>query len=392
MPIKRLRRILRRQRFLGAAFLLLLALAGPGFAQDGPGFAQDGPGFAQDEAAAKPVESARGGFVVTPVVYYTPETLFSWGIVGIHYFRLGRPVVPSRLSHYRFNLVRTQNKQTIAEVDYELYLAGGAILLDGQIKYSLYPDRFYGSGNRSAAEDREDFNARNWRLQANLQRRWGKNLFTGLHLEMFSQHILETANDGLLAAGEFPGSRGARLTGIGLFGKWDSRDNTFSTGKGAYYALFLNFFPKMLGGDFAFSQLTLDARKYFPLGLGRGAVLAVQVIGKTVWGECPFQTLPMFGGLNLLRGFYEGRYRDRSMLAMQAEYRLPLWRRFGLCAFAGLAQVQPQAGLLSLGEFHSAGGVGLRYKFNPRENLNIRLDVGFADKSPAFYLTFAEAF
>jgi hypothetical protein len=37
-------------------------------------------------------------------------------------------------------------------------------------------------------------------------------------------------------------------------------------------------------------------------------------------------------------------------------------------------------------------GIGLRYKFNLRENLNIRLDVGFAGPSPAFYLTFAEAF
>jgi len=390
MPIKRLRGDRCRQRFLCAAVLLLLGLGKPGFAQDGPGFAQDRPGFAQGETAAKPVEQTRGGFVITPVVYYTPETLFSWGIVGIHYFRLGRSEMPSRLSHYRFNLVHTQNKQTIAQVDYELYLAGGVMLLDGQAKYSLYPDRFYGSGNRSATEDREDFNARNWRLQVNVQRRWGANLFTGVHLEMFSQHITETANNGLLAAGEIPGSRGARLTGIGLFGKWDSRDNTFSTSKGTYSALLLNFFPKALGSDFAFSQLTLDARKYFPLG--RGSVLAVQAIGKSTWGECPFQTLPMFGGLNLLRGFYEGRYRDMSMLAIQAEYRLPLWRRFGLCAFAGLAQVQAKSGQLSLGEFHPAAGIGLRYKFNPRENLNVRLDVGFADSSPAFYLTFAEAF
>ena len=57
-----------------------------------------------------------------------------------------------------------------------------------------------------------------------------------------------------------------------------------------------------------------------------------------------------------------------------------------------LAQVQPKIALLALGEFHAAAGVGLRYKFNPRENLNIRLDVGFADSAPAFYLTFAEAF
>jgi hypothetical protein len=376
MAAKQQRRIKYWLHCLGAAAILLLGSAIPG--------------WAQGKTAVKPSAPTRGGFVITPVVYYTPETLFSWGIVGIHYFQLGHSSLPSRLSHYRFNLVNTQNKQTIAQIDYELYLAGGTILLEGTAKYSLYPDRFYGSGNRSATESREDFNARNWRLQLNIQRRWGANLFTGLHLEMFSQKIIETASGGLLAAGDIPGSRGGTLSGLGLFGKWDSRDNTFSAGKGTYCALFLNFFAKALGSDFNFTQLTLDARKYFPLNAAQ--VLAVQGVFKAAWGDCPFQILPMFGGLNLLRGFYEGRYRDQSMLAVQAEFRRPLWARFGFCGFAGAAQVQDKISRLALKEFHIACGIGLRYKFDRRENLNVRLDVGFAGPSPAFYLTFAEAF
>ncbi len=102
--------------------------------------------------------------------------------------------------------------------------------------------------------------------------------------------------------------------------------------------------------------------------------------------------MPLVGGSSLLRGFYEGRLRDNCLLALQTEYRLPVVWRFGLCAFAGLAQVQSKPGLMSLGGFHSAGGIGVRYKFNSRENLNIRRHVGFAESSPSFYLTFAEAF
>lgn len=360
------------QRGVCPAVILLLGISNLGLSQE------------------KPAAPARGGFVIAPVVYYTPETLFSWGIVGIHYFRLGRSASFSRLSHYRFNLVNTQKKQTIAQVDYEIYLANGTVLIDGMAKYSLFPDRFYGSGNRSPSESREDFNSRNWRLQLNVQRRWGAKLFAGLHVEMLSQKIIETAGDGLLASGNVLGSKGGTLSGLGLFSKWDSRDNTFSAAKGTYCALFLNFFTRALASDFTFTQLLLEARKYFPLGAAQ--VLAVQGVFKSVWGDCPFQALPQFGGLNLLRGYYEGRFRDRNMLALQAEYRRPLSGRFGLCAFAGVAQVQPKPGWLSLGEFHPAAGIGLRYKFNPRENLNIRLDVGFADASPAFYLTFAEAF
>ena len=328
--------------------------------------------------------------MITPVIYYTPETRLAFGIVGIHYFRLGRPAPPSRLSHYRFNFVRTQNKQSIAQIDYELYLSSGKFLFDGMAKYWLFPDRFYGIGNRNSDGGREEFTSSNWRLQLNLQRRRGKNFFAGLHLETFFMSMRKTENGGALAAGSVTGSNGGVLSGLGVFAKWDSRDNTFSAASGTYCALFLNFFTPALASDFTFTQMILDARKYFPLGANQ--VLAVQGVFESVWGECPFQTLPMFGGLNLLRGFYEGRYRDQNMLAVQAEYRRPLWGRFGFCGFAGAAQVQDKISRLALREFHVAWGIGLRYKFNRRENLNIRLDAGFAGSSPAFYLTFAEAF
>lgn len=342
------------------------------------------------EKTEKPAAPPRGGFVAAPVVYYSPETRLALGIVGIHYFRLGRSPLPSRLSHYRFNLIRTQNKQTIAEINYEIYLSGGRFLLDGQVKYSLYTDRFYGIGNRNSEANREDFKSRNWRLQLNMQRRWGSNLLAGLHLEFFPLNILATESGGLLAAGDIPGSQGGTLSALGLFGKWDSRDNTFSTASGSYCAFFLNFFTPALASDFTFTQMILDARKYFPLGAAQ--VLAIQGVFKSVWGDCPFQALPMFGGLNLMRGYYEGRYRDRNMLAVQAEFRRPLWGRFGFCGFAGAAQVQDKLSRLALNGFHAAAGIGLRYKFNRRENLNIRLDAGFSGSSPAFYLTFAEAF
>jgi outer membrane protein assembly factor BamA len=342
-----------------------------------------------EENAGK-AAAPRSGFVVAPVVYYTPETRLAWGIVGIHHFRLGRIDRPSRLSHYRFNFIRTQNQQSVAQVDYELYLADDRFLIDGMTKYSYYPDRFYGIGNRTLDEEREVFTSSNWRFQLNLQRRWGDFLYAGLHLEIYDLSMREIENGGALAAGTIIGSQGGTLSGLGVFLKWDSRDNTFSPTRGAYASLFLNRFLHILGGDFSFGQLNVDARRYWPLD--REQVLAAQGVLRYAWGDCPFQVLPTFGGLNLLRGFYDGRYRDRNMLAVQAEYRRPLWGRFGFCAFAGVAQVQEKASLLELGGFHSAAGFGLRYKFNQRENLNVRLDVGFAGPAPAFYLTFAEAF
>ncbi len=342
------------------------------------------------EAEKTEAPPSRSGFVIAPVVYYTPETSLAWGLVGIHHFRLGHSARPSRLSHYRFNLIRTQNKQSIAQVDYELYLAGGRFLIDGVAKYSYYPDRFYGIGNRTLEEEREDFTSSNWRLQLNLQRRFGTTLYAGLHLETYDVAMRARESDGRLVGGTIAGAEGGTVTGLGLFAKWDSRDNTFSPTSGIYSSIFINHFSRAFGGDFAFGQVTLDARGY--IGLGADQVVAVQGLLRAVQGEAPFLMLPKFGGLNLLRGYYDGRYCDRNMLALQAEYRRLLWGRFGACVFAGIAQVQPRFSLLELSGFHLAGGAGLRYKFNRRENLNVRLDIGFAGSTPAFYLTFAEAF
>jgi outer membrane protein assembly factor BamA len=366
---------------------LLRVLAAVAFTLMAAGGASRIRAESQEEAPAP-----RGGFVIAPVIYYTPETQIAWGLVGIHYFRLGRTPLPARLSHYRFNLIRTQKKQSIAQLDYELYLPGGRFLLDGQAKYSYYPDRFYGVGNRTPESRREDFTSSNWRLQLNLQRRWGESFYAGLHLEAYSLSMRDRESDGQLASGDISGGNGGAFSGLGVFAKWDSRDNTFSTSRGTYCALFLNRFFHILGGDFAFWQVVLDSRRYF--SLGHAQVVAVQGVFRSVLGDCPFYNLPLFGGLYLLRGYYDGRYRDQNMLAVQAEYRLPLWGRFGICGFVGAAQVQPKISCLELAGFHAAGGAGLRYKFNRRENLNIRLDVGFAGSAgaPAFYLTFAEAF
>ena len=345
---------------------------------------------ASGAAAPQEPPPSKAGFIVAPVVYYTPETRIAWGFVGIHYFRLFTPTRPSRLSSYRFNVIRTQNKQTTAQVDWELYFAGDDFLLDGTAKFSYYPNRLYGTGNRTREEDREDYTSRNWRLQLEPQVRVGESVYAGVHLETQSIDIRSVEPGGMLESGAVLGGAGGSINGLGLFAKWDSRDNTFSTTRGAYGAVFLNRYLRALGGDYAYTQLSLDGRLYRPLG--RSTVLAAQAVFKSVWGGCPFQALPMFGGLNLLRGYYDGRYRDRAMLALQAECRLSLNRRVGLCGFAGVAQVQQRLGLLELDGFHAAAGAGVRYRFNPREKLVIRLDAGFAGPKPAFYLTFAEAF
>jgi outer membrane translocation and assembly module TamA len=100
-------------------------------------------------------------------------------------------------------------------------------------------------------------------------------------------------------------------------------------------------------------------------------------------GNPPFQHISLIGGSELMRGYFEGRYRDRHAMVHQAEYRLPIYRNLGMVFFGSAGQVADSIHSYGLKRFRYGGGLGFRYKLNP-EGLNIRLDIAFGDQR-AFY-------
>jgi outer membrane protein assembly factor BamA len=136
---------------------------------------------------------------------------------------------------------------------------------------------------------------------------------------------------------------------------------------------------------------TLELKQY--LNFIENQVLACQMYGGFVAGTAPFQYRQRFGGEKLMRGYLEGRFLDNDYVLAQAEYRFPVWWRFGMVVFGGLGQVSSSPSALSLAEFKTSIGVGVRYAISPEEKLNIRVDFGFGqDGNSGFYLTAAEAF
>ena len=101
--------------------------------------------------------------------------------------------------------------------------------------------------------------------------------------------------------------------------------------------------------------------------------------------------LSPLGGDSLMRGYYAGRFRDKVLLAGQAEYRLPLWWRFGLVGFVGAGGVADRVGILSTSAFKLTYGFGLRFRLN-REGENLRIDFGYGKGTSGLYFTAGEAF
>ena len=109
-------------------------------------------------------------------------------------------------------------------------------------------------------------------------------------------------------------------------------------------------------------------------------------------GDPPFYRLPNIGGISVLRGLYDGRFRDKTMAAVQAEYRFPIWKIVGGAVFAGVGEVAERPADLSLADLKLAGGLGLRVTLDPKERINLRIDLGFSHYGIFPIVVITEAF
>ena len=122
-------------------------------------------------------------------------------------------------------------------------------------------------------------------------------------------------------------------------------------------------------------------------------VFAFNFYIQSVIGETPFYKLPALGGMKRMRGFFNGRYRDNFYGMMQLEYRQYFWKRLGLCAFAGLGNVSENILEYDFHHLKYSYGAGLRFLFNKKQKVNLRMDVGFGnDGNMGIYFGIQEAF
>jgi hypothetical protein len=322
-----------------------------------------------------------------PIFFYTPETGFAGGAAALLIYR--DPASP-RASSVTADVIYTQKKQIVFELNGDQYFVQGRFRLLSELKMAKYPNKFYGIGNSTPSSNEEEYTPRRFLLKTSLSTNIISRFNAGPIIRYESVTMNETDPTGQLAGGMITGGSGGISSGAGFVANWDSRDNTFAAYEGSFYQVTALFYQKVLGGDYSYSDIQLDLRQFYETAPGH--VVALQAAGEFMGGTIPFQNLARFGGQNLLRGYFDGRYRDKHGVALQAEYRLPVWGRLGLVGFAGVAQVANQLDHFGLKNFWFAGGAGLRFAWNPEERVNLRLDFGFGNNSDGIYITVIEAF
>ncbi len=325
-----------------------------------------------------------------PVIYYTPETEFGFGAVSLFTFRFKGEEKESRNSQFQLGGAYTQRDQLLFYLPFQLYYKNEKYYSFGEVGYYKYSYRFFGVGDQLSDENEELYNVNFPRFRLNLMQRVKPAWYLGVRYWYDGYDITKVKAGGLLDNGNITGSSGGTISSLGLISLFDSRDNYNYPKKGTYMEVLALPNYKYLGSDFEFTRFSVDYVKYMSNGEN---IFVVNLFGVSLLGDAPFNELGFIGGRSKMRGYFEGRFRDRNLLMSQFEYRRFLFWKIGMVAFAGVGMVARDFEEYRVQELKSSGGLGVRFRLDEEEKINIRLDYGFgANGSSGIYLTIGEAF
>ena len=330
--------------------------------------------------------------LVFPVIARSIETGWSFGAAGSLTFRFNPKDSVSRTSNLQLLVLYSLKKQLVTALNGSQYFDKEKYILNEQISFSSFPDKFWGIGKNTADEAEEPYKFNQFYIYLHLMRKIAPHVFVGALYEMQNVWNLSYVPGGLFDQQNVVGKEGYLVSGLGSSLTFDKRTNAFSPERGFFGQFSFNHFDKLFGSDYNYTNFVLDLRKY--IHIHNNQVIALQLFSFSNTGkEVPIRSLASFGGASKMRGYYEGRYKDQQQLILQTEFRFPIYKRFGAVVFGGTGNVSKNFADYSLNEFKYSFGGGVRYALDKKEKLNLRVDYGIGQgTNSGFYLQLGEAF
>jgi hypothetical protein len=361
-----------------------------------PGSGDDGTITPDDRAVPRVDGEAteeRSPWSPFPIIGYSPETSGLFGAGTVYTFETGDPDPDAMLRRSSLTVVgwATLKRQYAVGIAPSVYLDGETWQLESQIGAALWPNTFYPIGDDAREEEGESYSERVFAARLTVTREVFGRVRAGARIAGVHATTVDSKEGGLIGSGRVPGGAGGVVVGVGPVLVRDSRDNNFETRRGGFYQLLVGWYDSATGSEFEYVDAEVDMRRFVPLWAGH--TLAFQLYSRHTWGNPPFQLQAPLGGKYNLRGYFEGRFRDRHSATATAEYRLPVWWRVGAVGFAGVGQVAPALDKFDWASPKVAGGIGLRFSLNPADRINLRVDGATnAEGDLALYVHLGEAF
>lgn len=341
--------------------------------------------FSVDHLTAQ-VRAREQTLVALPIVFFTPETNWAFGAGASYTFHLDS--LRQRPSTLQLGGVYTLRNQLLSYFSYNLFHPQQRWELSGELGYYNYTYKYWGIGNRLPAGQEESYEVLYPRLRIAPKYMLTKYWRIGISADINKYSSLDIEPGGILDRSQATGVKGGFVNGVGLQLQYDSREHTLFPIRGLYASSKILFYEPAWGSDYSFYATDIDVRSY--RRIAGGVIWANQLMASLRdGGDVPFYHLSLLGGPKMMRGYFEGRYRDQNSWAMQTELRIPVWIRFFVVPFLSVGDVFNFERYQRDVKF--AGGLGLRYIVDHGNRVNIRCDVAYGQNFQ-FYLSVLEAF
>jgi len=317
-----------------------------------------------------------------PIIEFSEATGFVVGVDASAAFNTSKNL-PTNLSTFVGALKYTSKKQLLLPLQSTIWLAANKWVIIGDWRYLDFPQDAFGYGGYTQLSDKYVIDYKHFRFYETILKNIAPNWYAGLGYQLdYHWGITEKG----LAVGIVSGyqkygfTNSSTSSGFVLTLLYDTRKNPINPEVGNSFAsvqLLQN--TTLLGANNNYTTLTLDARRY--LKMPWHTLLALWGYGVfTLDGKPPYLDLTGTGldsYNNTSRGYQQGRYVSKNMLAIEAEWRFNLSKDglFGGVVFANTTAVSE----MLTNQFQKLApgfGIGLRVRFNKFSKTNIAFDYG----------------
>ena len=317
---------------------------------------------------------------------YSEDTKFGIGLVAAGLYRLDPSdslLAPSDVSLY--GNVSTSGFYLVGIRGNNLF-PGDRYRLLYNMNFFSFPGAFWGIGYQMGDQNANEsqYTLQQYSVKLNFLIRTARNFYIG---PIASYDYIEGKKFDRIELLEGQ-DRVTQTIGAGVTLAYDTRDVSTAPARGIYVKGEQRFFPAFLGNRYAFSRTDLIFDGY--KSVWKGGVLAFDFHSEFNYGRVPWTMLATLGGSYSMRGYYDGRYRDRNLIEAQVELRQKVWRRNGIALWVGAGNVFHDFDTFRWSQTLPNFGVGYRWEFKKR--VNVRLDLGFGRNGSGFIFNINEAF
>ncbi len=325
-----------------------------------------------------------------PIITYSTETNWVFGLAKFNAFQLSKKDSLSRASSVGESVGFSMYGQMFLGVGSKFYWDESNNIAEATVRLEKFPRQFWGVGNEINPDSSALVTKSYFSTDLKYRRMVFENIYVGASYHFYDVFNV-SVDSGNFVVQEYSDAKAGINSGIGLNVMYDSRDNVYNTGKGIFATLESQYYLSWLGSDFSFTRLKFDFRAFRQLPLGFS--IGYQLYTETNFGESiPLYSYAYMGGSDRMRGYYNGQYRDKTIIDTQVELRRHLFWVIGAAAFISAGEVMPTYGDFTTKYIRMSAGGGLRFEVDPKNKINLRLDAGFGPGFSTLFFGFSEAF